>query len=103
MRDLSDQTFVFFFSSFFNFLMLSIKDWTSLVQSLVDSGCTISAEVKVRVQTYLKLLSFLTSRFLSVLKFFFLEYDKSFFLFFEVIFIYSVDLQAHSAFESESK
>ncbi|XP_070508169.1 CREB-regulated transcription coactivator 1-like isoform X2 [Chironomus tepperi] len=28
-------------------LMLTIKDWTSLVQSLVDSGCTISAEVKV--------------------------------------------------------
>lgn len=43
-----------YFSSlffFFNFLMLSIKDWTSLVQSLVDSGCTISAEVKVRFRS----------------------------------------------------
>lgn len=41
---------ILFLSLFFSsqFLMLSIKDWTSLVQVLVDSGCTISAEVKVR-------------------------------------------------------
>ena len=45
----NDEKFCFFLSFFSSqFLMLSIKDWTSLVQSLVDSGCTISAEVKVR-------------------------------------------------------
>jgi hypothetical protein len=34
--------------------MLSLKDWNSLVQSLVDSGCTISAEVKVRLSAQIK-------------------------------------------------
>lgn len=64
-------------SSFFNFLMLSIKDWTSLVQSLVDSGCTISAEVKVRVQFKILSLSFLLLDFLSVKTF--LETQKFYF------------------------
>lgn len=45
--------------------MLSIKDWTSLVQSLVDSGCTISTEVKVAGFTHTKFKIFQSKTFFS--------------------------------------